>query len=161
MGELLGVKLQSRKIVGYAYDAGIQDARELVTCICVCLAESAGYDRAYNDNVDGFGKVISRDVGLWQINIAAHYIGTDVEEALYNHTNNAVAMYKLYANRGWQPWAAYNSNVYLHDHYLREGALAVQNFLAEILVNKAKKVNQFPLTRVPMLSLKELESHYK
>lgn len=160
MGELLGKKLQSRKIVGLAYDQGIRNAKELVNSICICLAESQGYDRAYNDNVKD-GQVISRDVGLWQINIPADKIGTEYEENLYDPTSNAFAMAKLYISRGWQPWAAYNSGVYLHDHYLREGSLAVQNFLAEMLVHRAHTQGQSPMTRIPMLSLKEMESHYR
>jgi hypothetical protein len=160
MGELLGVQMQARKIAKLAYDVGITDAHELVIAVAVCLAESQGFDRAYNDNIDAEGNVLSRDVGLWEINIPASKIGTQAEEDLYDRENNAAAMYALYKNRMWQPWAAYNSDVYLHDTYIRRAALAVQNYLAEQLVVMARLAGQTPATRIPMVSLKELLKLY-
>jgi hypothetical protein len=160
MGELLGVQMQARKIAALAYNVGITDAHELVTAVAVCLAESPGFDRAYNDNLHDQGQVTSRDVGLWQLNIPASQIGSQVEEDLYDRENNAAAMYALYVRRKWQPWAAFNSDVYLHDTYIRRAALAVQNYLAERLVVMARLAGQTPETRVPMVSLKELLKLY-
>lgn len=161
MGELLGVQMQARKIAKLAYDVGIMDAQELVTAVAVCLAESQGFDRAYNDNMNDQDQVTSRDVGLWQINIPATQIGSQAEEDLYDRENNAQAMYALYTRRGWQPWAAFNSDVYLHDTYVRRAALAVQNYLAEQLVVMAKLAGQTPSTRVPMVSLAQLNKLYQ
>lgn len=160
MGELLGVAVQPRKLAELAYDVGITDALELVVAVAICLAESQGYDRAYNDNLDPAGNVASRDVGLWEINIPASKIGTQIEEDLYDRQNNAAAMFALYKNRRWQPWAAYNSNVFLHDSYVRRASLGVMNFLAEKLVLAAQAAGQTPGTRVPMVSLKQLEKLY-
>lgn len=160
MGELLGKQLQARKIADLSYNVGIKDAKELVTCVAICLAESQGFDRAYNDNVIN-DSVASRDVGLWEINIPASKIGTSYEMDLYDHENNAAAMLNLYENRGWQPWAAYNSKVYLHDFYVQRAALGVQNFLAEMLVNRATNAGQTPKTRVPMVTLKQLLHLYE
>lgn len=156
MGELLGVARQARKIAGYAYDAGVTDAKELVVSVAVCLSESQGYDRAYNDNVVN-GVVKSRDVGLWQINIDADQIGTSVEENLYDVHNNAEAMFAKYAERGWQPWVAFNTKTYLHDTYVQRASLGVMNFLAEMLHNRAVAAGQSPATPVPMVSLKQLQ----
>jgi hypothetical protein len=161
MGELLGVQMQARKIAKLAYDVGITDAHELVTAVAVCLAESQGFDRAYNDNVDDQGRVISRDVGLWEINIPASKIGSQDEEDLYDRENNAAAMYALYKNRKWQPWAAFNSDVYLHSTYIERAALAVQNYLAERLVVMARLAGQTPRTRIPMVSLAQLNKLYQ
>lgn len=153
--------MQARKICKLAYDVGITDAHELVIAVAVCLAESQGFDRAYNDNENEQGVVTSRDVGLWEINIPASQIGSQVEEDLYDRENNAAAMYALYTKRGWQPWAAFNSNVYLHDTYVRRAALAVQNYLAERLVVAARSAGQTPGTRTPMVSLAELNKLYQ
>jgi hypothetical protein len=160
MGELLGTAVQARKIAALSYSTGIKDAISLVISVAICLSESQGYDRAFNDNLDNSGNVVSRDVGLWQINIPASQIGTPTEDALYDHNNNANAMFDLFKARGWQPWAAYNNEVYLHDSYLRRACLGVQNFLAEWMVNRAVALGQNPTTRVPMVSLKELNKLY-
>lgn len=160
-GFLLGVQVQPRKIAALAYDVGIHDANELVIAVAVCLSESQGFDRAYNDNVDESGQVISRDVGMYQINIPASKIGTQVEADLYDRANNVAAMYRLYQARGWQPWAAYNSNVFLNDSYIQRAALGVQNYLAERLVVRAKSVGKIPATRVPMVTSRELLALYR
>jgi hypothetical protein len=158
-GFLLGVQMQPRKVMQLDYAAGIHDAYELERAAAIMLAESQGYTRAYNDNVDASGKVISRDVGLYEINIPASQIGTSVEEALYDPANNVAAMKKLYDARGWQPWVAYTSGVYLHDTYIRRASLALMNLAAEKLVRDAQALGQSPQTPVPMLSQKQL-SHF-
>lgn len=160
-GFLLGVQMQPRKIAALVHSTGITDANELVTAVAVCLSESQGFDRAYNDNVDATGKVLSRDVGLFQINIPASKIGTQTEFDLYDRQKNVEAAVNLWINRGFQPWAAFNSNVYLHDTYLQRASLGVMNYLAEQLVLQARAVGQVPGTRVPMVSWKQVQALYR
>src|SRR4051812_19597073 len=117
-----GREYLARELNELAYKHGWRDAHENVRCVAVCFAESAGRERAYNDNrnetdhdivVAGHtykpGEVTSRDVGLMEINIPAHQIGTDVEEALYDPDNNFAAARKLFVARGWQPWFAFKN----------------------------------------------------
>jgi hypothetical protein len=127
----MGEQIQPRDLAHLFYDHDWQDALALVSITSVCLAESQGYDKAYHDNVDDTGKVTSRDVGILQINIPASQIGTKVEQDLYDINNNADAGRGLYANRGFQPWSAYNSGVYLHDVYMNRALRGVANFLGE------------------------------
>ena len=159
-GYLLGQQLGPRKLAELAYDAGVTDFKDVARATAIGLAESQGFTRAYNDNVDENGKVISRDVGLWEINIPASQIGTSVEANLYDPVQNAAAMARLHANRGWQPWVAYTSNVYLHDTYLRRASLGVMNMAAEMFVLDGRAAGQSPKTPVPMLSLKQLSTFY-
>jgi hypothetical protein len=158
-GFLLGVQMQPRKIAQLAYGAGITDFYEIARATSIALAESQGYTRAYNDNFDANGKLLSRDVGLYEINIPASQVGTSVEEALYDPANNVAAMKRLYDARGWQPWVAYTSRVYLHDTYTRRAALGLMNMEAEMLVRAARADGQSPKTPIPMLSQKQL-SHF-
>jgi hypothetical protein len=135
MGELKGHQYQPREIAEFAYGAGWKDAYKLVTTVAVCLAESQGFARAYNDNVKD-GVVISRDVGLWEINIPADRVGTSVEENLYDPESNANAAYDLWKRRGFQPWVAFNSGVYRHDSYIGRAAMGVGNFLGDKLLRE-------------------------
>ena len=141
MGELIGPQIQPRDLAAIAYDTGEgwEDARELTICLCVCLAESQGYQHAYNDNKNDAGVVTSRDVGVMQINIAADAIGTGVEDRLYDLHTNFNAAYALYARRGFQPWVAYNTDVYLHDTYVERAVAGVGNFLGEYLLAQPVK----------------------
>ena len=159
-GYLLGQQLGPRKLAELAYDAGVIDFKDVARATAIGLAESQGFTRAYNDNVDENGKVISRDVGIWEINIPASQIGTSVETNLYDPAQNAAAMARLHAARGWQPWVAYTSSVYLHDTYLRRASLGVMNMAAEMFVLDARADGQAPKTPVPMLSLKQLSTFY-
>lgn len=127
------VFLQPRQVVNLAYNIGLHDFHDLATAIAVCYAESqAGVD-AWHDNMDANGKVVSRDVGLWQINIPASEIGTSAEKNLYDPDNNVAAMFRLYRDRRFQPWAAFNSGVYLHDGYAGKAALGLCNAAVEKL----------------------------
>lgn len=137
-GKLLGKQWQARDIVEQMLLAGFSNGQDLATGIMVCLAESQGYDRAYNDNLAADGKtVLSRDVGIFQINILAKYIGTATEEALYDVPTNVKAAFDLYAKRGFEPWVAFTSNVYLRDTYLKRGLRGLGNCLAELMLTKA------------------------
>lgn len=131
-GVLAGKHLGPRAVAILAHTAGFRDD-ELFTAVQVCGAESWMFTRAYNDNIDDqTGQVVSRDVGLWEINIPASLIGSSAEEALYDPQTNANRAFTMWRNRGWQPWAAYTSGVYLHDTYTLWGLLGVMNRLGEI-----------------------------
>lgn len=161
-GLLAGVQITQRKIAHLAYDAGWknEDFLELVVACMVCGSESWRFSRAHNDNIDANGDVLSRDVGLMEINIPASKIGTQTEEDLYDPVKNFAAAYLLYSNRKWQPWAAFNSGVYLHDTYLQWGLLGVANLADEFLLKRAQDVGQQPGTRLPWISIKELKKLY-
>lgn len=131
MGHLLGKQWQARDLANLAYYAGFSNAEVLTDAVMVCLAESMGYERAYNDNLDANGKVVSRDVGLWQINIPASEIGTQAEENLYDPATNVVAAHKLWSERGFEPWVSFTGNVYLRDVFLERATRGVGNFLAD------------------------------
>jgi hypothetical protein len=89
---------------------------ELVRMVATILSESQGYTRAYHDNVEN-GIIVSRDVGLGEVNIAARHIGTPVEEILYDPEENLDACRRLYEQpwnspsgiRRFQPWAGFTS----------------------------------------------------
>jgi hypothetical protein len=121
------VFLQPRQVADLAYRHGVTDFYDLGTAVAVCKAESQYGVDAWHDNLDASGNVTSRDVGLWQINIPAAEIGTTVETNLYDPEKNAAAMFKLYQARGFQPWAAFNSRVYLNDGYSGHAALGLCN----------------------------------
>lgn len=96
----------------------------------VALAESRGSLGAWHDNLNDAGELISRDCGLFQINIPASAVGTDVEASLRTESldpevymavakANALRAYQLYQSpfyrdgiktiRMWQPWVAYTT----------------------------------------------------
>lgn len=129
-GVLEGARLGPRVVAKLAHDAGFRDD-ELFTAVAVCGAESWLFTRAHNDNLDGSGFTLSRDVGLWEINIPASQIGTAAEESLYDPVTNAARAFSLWKARGWQPWAAFNSGVYLHDTYTLWAMLGVANRFVE------------------------------
>ena len=124
MGVLRGHQLQPRELAALNYDAGWQDAEQLVVAVMVELAESQGYDHAENTNPDG-----TRDRGVWQLN-SVHKQITD--EIAFDPKRATAEAFKLYVARGdFTDWAAYNSGVYLHDSYLGRACVGVANFLAE------------------------------
>lgn len=108
-----GKILQPSEIAELLHQLGWRDF-DLVEMTAVILAESQGYVRAYNDNVDARGRVKSRDVGLAQINIPARYIGTKREAALYDPLTNLKAARALFQTRvtltkrrRFDPWYAF------------------------------------------------------
>ena len=150
MGELRGPQLQPGDIAAAAYAVGWTDAVKLQECVQICMAESRGFLRAYNDNVVPEGKTIrgldgrtytagqvwQRDCGPMQIAIGAAFIGTDKEEELYDLDMNLRRARVLFNERGWQPWAAYGSEIYLRDTYLKLAARGVGNFLARLMLER-------------------------
>lgn len=131
-GKLLGPQMQPRDIAAGLHAAGFVIVKDLSDGCKVCLSESQGYERAYNDNLNAEGVVTSRDVGLMEINIPAVDIGTPVEEALYDPATNFARAFHLFSNRGWEPWVGYTSNVYLRDTYLKRANRGLANWLASL-----------------------------
>lgn len=109
-----GKVLQPSEIAALLHKVGFRDF-DLVEMTATLLAESQGYVRAYNDNVDErTGKVKSRDVGLGQINIPARYVGTKREAQLYDPETNIRAVKALFdtretliKRRRFNPWYAF------------------------------------------------------
>lgn len=130
-GYLRGKQWQPREIADLAESHGFTEAMPLAVCIAVCFAESQARDHSYNDNIGGEGQTLSRDCGLMQINIPAANIGTAAEANLYDPDINMAAAIRLWNTRGFQPWAAYNSGVYLHNYYTGRAALGMMNFAVE------------------------------
>src|SRR3990172_4029560 len=118
-GVLQGQQLQPREIASICYAAGWRD-KNLIIAVAVCLAESQGYIRAYNDNLAADGEtILSRDVGIFQINIPANKVGTPEEERLYNPHYNVSRARTLFESRGFQPWVAYNTGIALNPAWWR------------------------------------------
>jgi hypothetical protein len=139
------VFLQPRQVADLAYRHGVTKAPDLATMIAICFAESQGGVDAWHDNLATDGAtILSRDVGLWQRNIPASAIGTSQETDLYDPDTNASAMFALYKNRHFEPWASFTSGVYLHDVYTGKAALGLCNFAAE-QSNKAGASLPLPL----------------
>jgi len=136
MGELRGKQIPAKEIAALCWARGWKDSIDLVTIVAVCLSESQGYQRAYNDNIDKVtGEVKSRDCGIFQINIPASQIGTEEEEQLYADLEyNVDRAYRLFERRGFQPWYAWTLRVYLRDGYIERASRGVGNFLAEMLL---------------------------
>jgi hypothetical protein len=61
-GKLEGQQLQPWQIAQLAYNAGWRETKSLVRAVAICFAESDGFVRAHNDNLDDQGKVLS---GMW------------------------------------------------------------------------------------------------
>lgn len=154
--------LQPREAAALSASHGFTDVYDLATLIAVGMGESHLGIKAWHDNlIDNV--VVSRDCGWLQISIAAHLIGTHVEHDLYDPVKNIVAARALYMEpmgrgiRRFQPWAAYNSGVYLHDHYAGVGALAACNLAVVELRRRAVEHNDgTPLLPLPLFSTHEL-----
>lgn len=133
------VFLQPRHAAEIAYAHGFTDALDLATIVAIGGAESQWGVDAWHDNFGADGTRLSRDVGWLQINIPASEIGTAKEQDLYDPNTNAArarALYLMPAGedvRAFQPWAAYNSGVYLHETYAGKAVLGVMNFAVERL----------------------------
>jgi hypothetical protein len=135
-------RMQPRAIAALAYAAGWRDAKDLLIAVAVAHAECGGFYLSYNDNLDdATNEPVSRDVGLFQINIPARLIGTPAEKALLDPAQNVANAYTLWKTRGWQPWASYNSGVVFDDTYLSMALLGVLNFLAEQEVAQGAKAH--------------------
>jgi hypothetical protein len=122
-GVLEGDQLQPSILANYCHGAGWQD-KNLEIAVATCLGESNGFVGAYNDNKDDAGKVLSRDCGLFEINIPASQIGSDYEIRLRNDPLfNVQEAHRLWVKWGgghnnfaddtvaWNHWVAFKSGV--------------------------------------------------
>jgi len=155
-GYLKGKQWQPRQIAEFAQQAGFTQADEMFMAVAVCLAESQGYDHAYNDNLDpSTGKVKSRDCGMMQINIPASSIGTNVENDLYDPHQNFARAHAIYKEGSWARWASVTSEVYLRPYYSGRSCLGVMNWGAE-------SFNELGATLpVPIFTLAQLRARLK
>lgn len=134
-GSLIGPQWQPRDLASLCHNHGWAEAGSLFIAVAVCLAESQGYQRAYNLNKDSQGNVLSKDCGLFQINIPASAIGTEEESRLFDEADyNASRAYQLFTARGFQPWYAYTLNVFTRDTYIRRATRGVGNYFADQLL---------------------------
>lgn len=152
------VFLQPREALRLVYDNGIFDLLDAVTFVAIGRAESLLGVNAWHDNLDAAGNVLSRDVGWLQINIPKDAIGTQRETDLHDPVKNVQAAIRLFNTsvggdiRRFQPWAAYNSGVYLHDPYAGMAALAACNFMCDVYNRNGATL---PL---PLFSTKDLRA---
>ena len=128
MGEVKGVtwdfegnQLSIRSTLALAYVCGFR-GRDLVTAVAVCTAESQRYAKAYHRNheheADGsntigndgeFVYIRGVDHGLMQINLDELL---PFDDGIFDPKINMKSARRMYRDRGFQPWAAYNSGAY-------------------------------------------------
>jgi len=153
--DLDGAELMPWLAAQRLYKAGFKDAKLLTTMWAVLEGESGGYLKAWHHNVsrndDGSIKIInemmevkSTDLGFIQKNIVhtpkvlLPIVGDDsknfvkvlfeVYPELARGDRSAEIAYKLYQDRGFQPWYAYTNGGY--EKHLGKAVLAVGNYLA-------------------------------
>lgn len=66
------------------------------------------YGNARCPNGESTGNPLARNgtnIGLFQINYAAHYDKTASLEALFDVEENVRVAYRIWADQGWAPWA--------------------------------------------------------
>ena len=147
-GYLGGRQLSPREVAALCHTAGFR-GENLVKAVATCLSESQGYDRAYHDNVDERGRFLSRDCGMFQINIPDASVGSRYERDLYNPAYNARVAYAYFKERGFQPWHGYTRGYALDPNakgeYIHRAIKGVANFWAE----------KYGLTPVPYLETRK------
>lgn len=107
--------------------------------------------------------IVSRDVGMFEVNIPASEIGAQKETALYGPAANAVAAWHLWKSRGWQPWASYTSGVVFDDTYVARALLGVTNLYAGFMETNASRVTarkDHHTLRNPFISIAQLRQLY-
>lgn len=177
-GHLVGPEYSAEKVAGIMYRAGFTDAEDLVMAVSVAFAECGGYVGSYCDDfsVEG-GPVTQRDVGLMQIGIAAHLIGTQRERDLLDPVKNAAEAFRMWKVRGWQPWSSYNTGIVFDDRYQASALLGVFNYLAWVSGRWQKRVTDPARTpnhlisattdprgsngvAAPLISVPQFRTHY-
>lgn len=162
-GYLVGPVWEPVQITELAIATGWTNFADFLIATAIAFAECDGYINSYNDNLDDTGKVVSRDVGLWEINIAAAQIGTDYEKQLYDPVINAKAAYLLWERRGWEPWSSFTSGVVFDDTYIFRALLGVTNYGAGLLKTKQLADPARATTHtleLPLISIAQLASLY-
>ena len=123
-----GNQLSIRQTLALCYVSGFR-GKDLVTAVAVATAESQRYAKAYHrnheHNEDGsnvvrndtgdFVYIKGVDHGLFQLNRPERL---PFDDPIFNPKTNAKAAHRLYRDRGFQPWAAYNSGA--HERFLPE-----------------------------------------
>ena len=125
-----GKTLMPRVVAANNFDHSAWRNYELTKSVAVALAESAGSLGAWHDNLNEDGTLDTRDCGLYQINIPARDVGTEVEYSLRTDSlddsvwqpvlefniNKAESMYNRnwirdghQDIRRWQAWVAYTT----------------------------------------------------
>lgn len=104
-----GTHLIPRRIALLNFQAGFIKHDSLLTSVCVVLAESQGWSRAWHKNLDDGGNVTSTDYTFWQINDKSYpvIVGWWDEPDVWD-TWLAIAKvaHNIFENRGWNAWAA-------------------------------------------------------
>jgi len=109
-GFLEGDQMLPSAIAEIAHGVGWRDT-DLVVAVAVCLAESQGFTKARCENYDTNGKMLTVDVGPWQINMPGAEISGDEFRRLQDPVYNARRAYRMWESRKWQPWVAFNTGV--------------------------------------------------
>jgi hypothetical protein len=159
-GELKGRQVNPRELAHWCYKAGWKDTHNLMTAVCICLAESQGFEKATNENRTDDGRVLSVDRGVFQINNKAHPWCSDAQA--FDAEGCCRAGYRVWKNRGgsFNAWAAYSvlheirgvvMPAYLQDTYLRRAARGVGNYLAELFQNRAQELGYPSELPLPLL----------
>jgi len=102
-------KLTVGWLLALAYAHGWKSKWSQIRAVCVCLAESQGYARAWHINKLGEPGE-SLDQGLFQINTLHEYDGN-----IWNPWENVAMARRIYVGRGFKftAWAANNSGAWL------------------------------------------------
>lgn len=130
----------------------------LLRVVATSLAESQGDAKAWNDNTGSDGKVLSRDVGLFEINIPASHIGGAEEKKLYDPAYNTVRAAQLFDTRKLQPWAGYTSGwamfpecwyyTHLEPHHWTKSGRFLHRALAGVTNYEASRLGVVPIPAV-------------
>lgn len=141
---LQGREWRPREVVLLLYNAGWTHVNNLCLMTATVGAESAFYEQAYHWNDDG-----TTDWGLFELNdgikggkepgpggTVLDQKQKEFRDKAWNPLQAVIVARQLYNDRGFQPWAAYNSGRY--KEYMPQACIGVCNFLA--VLNKMKPV---------------------
>ncbi len=146
---LQGHQWKPRDVARLLYDEGWLNAQNLCLMVATVGAESDYYEQAWNWNDPSKGGDGSTDWGIFELNDgnvgggepdaqgsprakpgAAKTVAevTEFRDVAWTPRAAVKTARSMYSDRGFQPWAAYNSGAY--KKHLRESCIAVCNFLA-------------------------------
>lgn len=149
---LAGHRILSRRITKRLYEGGWTTAENLMKMVAIVLAESAGYEHAWNYNDPEDGGDGSVDLGLFMLNDGnrggnpPHVDSTGKpypseggiksvaeREEFYamalNATEAQVVARDLYVRRSFQPWAAYNNGAW--ERHIEQATIGLCNYFRE------------------------------
>jgi len=124
---LAGEQLKPRQVALLLWDEGWVNAENLMTMVAVTYAESNHFTKAWNHNppTKDFPNGTT-DWGYLQLNDSGK-TGTALEEFKKMAFDPKEATHfarKMYEDRWFQPWAAYNSKAWEHFIYLASKGVA-------------------------------------